>query len=167
MKRIIALLMLVLITFSLCASTSVAALPSPTGVSYYMINVEIKGHGGVTTSDWKVVANEGNIVTLTATESDSPFVFWNLKGDFELVDGMQTDKVLTIRPLSDILTIATFEDGLDEVAVTENRDISPTSPKTGQDALPVYIILMVMVVAAVGIFYGTKQIKYKRNFNRL
>ena len=167
MKRIIALLMVVLMTFGLFMSTSVAALPSPTATTYYAVNVEIKGTGGVITSGWMVEADKGKTVTLQATEADNPFVFWNIIGSYNIIDGMSTDKVFTIEPLSDILAIATFEDGLDEIAIPANPDKSPTSPKTGQDALPVYIMLMLMVLVAVGIFYGVRTIKYKKAFDKI
>lgn len=167
MKRIIALLMVVLMTFGLFMSTSVAALPSPTATTYYAINVEIKGTGGVITSGWMVEADKGKTVTLQATEADNPFVFWNIIGSYNIIDGMSTDKVFTIEPLSDILAIATFEDGLDEIAIPANLDKSLTSPKTGQEVLPIYIAFIIIVVIGTCIYYCIKKIKYKKAYDKL
>ena len=167
MKRIIVLLMMVLITFCICTSFSVAALPTSTTTNYNIVNVEIKGNGGVTTTEWMVEANKGNTVTLEATEAESSFVFWNLIGSYNIVEGKATDKIFIIEPLSDILAIATFEDGVDEVAVPINLDKSSTSPKTGQEALPIYIIFIIIIIAIFGVFYSVKKIKYRKAYNKL
>lgn len=167
MKRIIALLAVMLMTFGFLTSISTAALPSPTATTYNVVNVEIKGTGGVTTTEWMVEANKGNTVTLEATEAGSSFVFWNLIGSYNIVEGKATDKIFIIEPLSDILAIATFEDGVNEVAVPINLDKSSTSPKTGQEALPIYIIFAIIVVAAFGVFYSVKKIKYRKAYNKL
>ena len=167
MKRIIVLLMMVLITFCICTSFSVAALPTSTTTNYNIVNVEIKGNGGVTTTEWMVEANKGNTVTLEATEAESSFVFWNLIGSYNIVEGKATDKIFIIEPLSDVLAIATFEDGVSEVAIPVNLDKSSTSPKTGQEALPIYIIFIIIIIAIFGVFYSVKKIKYRKAYNKL
>ena len=167
MKRIISLLMLVMIIFGLFTYLPVSALSSPTTINYNVVNVEIKGTGGVTTDKWMIEANKGNTVTLKATEVNSPFVFWNLKGEYNIIEGMATDKEFTIEPLSDVLAVATFEDSVDEVAISENIDKNLNSLETGQETVPIYIAFIIIIIIVVCIYYCIKKIKYKRAYDKL
>ena len=158
MKRIVTLVVVMLILVCMFG-TAASALPSPTQCEFYAIYVDVNGTGEASAD--KVAVPVGETVTLTATETNSAFVFWDLNGEWEIVSGNQYQKVITIRPLSDIEAVATFEDGVDEFAIP-SHDKSPTSPKTGQDPTYIYMILSLICLAAMGVMFAScKCIKRK------
>lgn len=158
MKRIVTLIVTMLI-LTCMFSTVVSALPSPIQYTLYAIYVDVNGTGEASAD--KIAIPVGETVTLTATETSSAFVFWNLNGEWEIVSGDQYQKVITIRPLSDIEAIATFEDGIEEFAIP-SHDKNPISPKTGQDPTYIYMLLSLICIAAIGVMFGSYKCMKKK-----
>lgn len=119
------------------------------------------------------------IVTLTASSDSGTFTDWTITGSFMIVSGGLNEKVITIRPDSDIAAVANFSDGGDNVSATEAQptEVKPTqenlsggkatadekkvnnsmtSPKTG-DCVP--MILTVIALTAVISVLAVKKIK--------
>ena len=158
MKRIVTLIVAMLI-LACMFGTVASALPSPTQYTFYAVYVDVNGTGKASAD--KVAVPVGETVTLTATETNSAFVFWNLNGEWEIVSGDQYQKVITIRPLSDIEAVATFEDGIEEFAIP-SHDKNPISPKTGQDPIYIYMILSLICIVTISVMFGSyKCIKRK------
>ena len=95
----------------------------------------------------------GETCTLTMDAEVDGFVFWNLYGDYEIVAGDYQEKSFTIRPLSDIVAVATYTEAMPHTVVegTEN----PLCVQTGQDDIspPVLIIILaayVLIMAFIG-----------------
>ena len=142
----------------ICAITfTTYAESSPQPISYYNIIVDVKGTGRATSDVNSIEISSDDTCKFTATETDQPFVFWNIEGDYDIVSGDYDELVFTIRPKTDITAIATFDDGLLERAVPVNPDTSPVSPKTGDDRANLFILLTALVIgSAVLIFMNWK-----------
>jgi hypothetical protein len=87
----------------------------------------------------KCFYNDDGTITLYAEETAEPFVFWNIKGDYEIVKGDYEDLFFTIRPLSRIKAIASYESAMPHKVVM-------TSPQTGDK---VGIALICLITAAL------------------
>lgn len=113
------------------------------------IHVEVKGNGEATYID------DSDTVTLTCKETEEPFIFWNIHGEYEIVDGYCEDKIFKIRPLSDITAYATYESAVPHKAVIQGKPPDITSPQTGDHGtLEVIskILLLVLWVIILIIF---------------
>ena len=157
MKRIVSLMIAVFILACMC-SINTFALASPTATPVYGITITVNGTGNASADNYAVPV--GDTVTLTATETNSAFVFWDLNGEWEIVSGDQYQKVITIKPLSDIEAVATFEDGMNEFAIP-SHDKNSTSPKTGHNATLIYFILTFMCIACGSIMFSVCKINKK------
>lgn len=120
------------------------------------IHVEVKGNGEATYID------DGDTVTLTCEETEEPFIFWNIHGEYEIVDGYCEDKIFKIRPLSDITAYATYESAVPHKAVIQGKPPDMTSPQTGDTITPALIALFV-----IGLVYLGFAIWYAIAMNRL
>ena len=79
----------------------------------------------------------------TFTTSGDDFVFWNITGDYEIISGDYQEHTFTIKPLSDIKAVATFEDGMPHTAIPGDN---PLAPKTGdEDEVAAVAILIVSI----------------------
>ena len=158
MKRVITLFLALFLMLSLCVSFTAAESPTP--VNYYAMHIAIDGHGHAEVDKIDIVAGSDEIVTFTAMPSEGyHFVGWKIEGTYDnIVEGIVYTPVIKIHPTSDILAIAMFSDATGTVATV---DTSPVSPKTGQDSLPIYIVLAILVVSAAGIMISTKNLKRK------
>lgn len=141
----------------ICAVTfTTYAVPSPQSTSYYGITVNVKGTGRATSDVNSIEIGSDDTCTFTATETDQPFVFWNIEGDYDIVSGDYDELVFTICPKTDITAIATFDDGLLERVVPVNPDTSLVSPKTGDDRqkippilipmIPIFVAMMIVII---------------------
>lgn len=133
----------------ICAVTFTSyAESSPQPISYYDIIVDVKGTGEATSDVNKIEIGSNDICTLSVTETDQPFVFWNIEGDYDIVSGDYDELVFTIRPKTDIITVATFDDGILERAVPVSPNTSPVSPKTGDDRVNLFVLLTALVIGS-------------------
>lgn len=151
MKKIFSVALVLVMLFAL--TVSAAALSSPTGRSFYKIDVDHTGSGTAYSDKTKIDVNSDGVVTLTAEDGDDPFDHWNIDGDYEIREGDLSSPVLRIIPLSDIHATAVFGNGSDG---GKKGNDSNTSPKTG-DPLVAVIGLMALALAA-GVV-ATKKIK--------
>ena len=165
MKRIVTLLLAVILMLGVCMP--VAAVASPTPVEYYSIQVGLQGKGYVETDKTGVQAESDEVVTLWAREFlnedtgqvEIPFIRWDITGSYNIVEGDLNSTILKIIPYSDIVATAIFTGGENQTPTFTDR--SATSPKTGQNPLPVYIALALLVAGATGVMIGTKGLKRK------
>lgn len=158
MKRIVSFLVILVMLLSICGVTAFAA-PSPTPKEYHAISVGIKGRGYAETDKIAVEAGTGEYATLTAKSGDDPFIKWEITGTYDLLEGNTSSAILKIVPKSDIVAIAVFKGGEDSTAVISTPDKSPISPKTGQDATSIYLLLALMVICCGGIILSTYKFK--------
>lgn len=99
------------------------------------------------------------VVTLTASSDSGTFTDWTIAGKFMIVSGGMDEKVITIRPDSDITAVANFSDkGKGEVSESEKGTGSTatpdesktnngkTSPKTA-DPAPMVVLMLGLAVA--------------------
>lgn len=102
------------------------------------------------------------IVTLTASSDSGTFIDWTITGNFMIVSGGMDEKVITIRPESDIEAVANFSDksegearesekGTDSKATPDESKTnnSKTSPKTADTEAMVVLMLGLAVAAGV------------------
>lgn len=90
----------------------------------------------------KCFYNDDGTITLYAEETAEPFVFWNIDGDYEIVKGDYDELFFTIRPLSTIKAIASYESAM------PHKAIPMTSPQTGDDSGLIAICLLGMAAVA-------------------
>ena len=149
MKKIIALILAVVMVFALAVST--AALISPTPDDYNDIKVVVDGNGKAEADKYKVKKGSGDDVTLTATETSDSFVNWTIDGEYIIVSGNLSSKVLVIEPQSDIVATAHFKGTGGGSGNNDN-----TSPKTSD---PIVYVLAVMLIAAAGGIFCVRKIR--------
>lgn len=155
MKKLFALMLALVLIASLAVSVSAVSHDSPTPVSYYDVSTSVVGTGEAGADPIKVVVNSDGTSTLTAVEVEGggAFVRWELVGEYEIVEGSLTSKVLVIKPLSDVKASAVFKDAGKD---TGKKNDSSTSPKTGDMSM---IIVTVMLLAAGAAVFAVKKIK--------
>lgn len=156
MKKVFALMLALVIVASLAVSVSAAtSYSSPVPVSYYNISTSVVGTGSANGDPIKVEANTDGTSTLTASEvsGGGAFVKWELTGEYDIVEGSLTSKVLVIRPKSDVKGVAYFKEAGKD---TGKKDDSSTSPKTGDMTL---LFVSVMLLAAGTAVFAVKKIK--------
>lgn len=136
---------------------------------FYYISVAANGAGTATgtvegetfTGSSKVIIRRQSewyegIVTLTASSDSGTFTDWTITGRFMIVSGGLNEKVITIRPDSDITAVANFSDKSEageseKGAGTATPDESKTnngktSPKTA-DPAPMVVLMLGLAVA--------------------
>lgn len=157
MRKIIILFLALFLIFNLCIF-SAFAVESPTAVNYYAMYVNIDGHGQAEVDKISIPAGSDEPVTFTALSGEGyHFVKWKIEGDYNIIEGNIYSSTIKLHPTSDIFAIAVFNDGDGTVAT---MDTSPISPKTGQNSLPVFLTLAVLVLSAGSIMMiNTKKIK--------
>lgn len=95
---------------------------------------------------------QGGTYTFDAKNSDSGFMFWKISGRFETIEGDYTNKTLTIRPQSDIIAVATYEETISEQSPREHDE------QTSENMEIFSITLMVLLLSAV-IYFVSRRIK--------
>jgi len=164
MKKLITVALVIVMIFSLSVTVFAADYDSPQPKETYSIAVSYSpadGSLGVASSDKNQVTidSEDGKVILTATVKDGKFNRWDIKGEYEIVEGSLTSPKLVIIPKSDISANAIFEkDGKPATpdSPSSSSDSGSTSPKTGD---PLYLIIGFAVLAlGVGAF-AIKKIK--------
>ena len=95
----------------------------------------------------------GDNCTLTIDDDVEGFVFWNLYGDYEIIAGDYQEKSFTIRPLSDIIAVATYEEAMPHKAV----DASSVSPQTGQRPTPILIASILIALSLSVVCFAIKR----------
>ena len=146
MKKIFALSLAVLMLMSLavCAFAIEGESPDKPGTEYKL--TVIAGPGG--TAEGK--KNDDGTYTITAYPDDGhTFTGWELTGDYEIISGSLTDRVMVIRLKSDVVATASF-DGKKPVKPWEDDK----APQTGNMILPV---AFVAVVSLFGCAYAVKR----------
>lgn len=142
------LIILTIVAIMIMAIIPAAAIHSPQSISYYSIQTQVSGTGEAVSDVNKVEIGTDGTVTFTATETTEKFVFWNIKADdYDIVSGDYDDLVFTIRPKSDIIAIATFDDAILERAIPDEANTSTTSPKTGDSSAALWLLLGIMVIS--------------------
>lgn len=157
MKKFVSIALV--LVMMLAMAVSVAAETSPTAAPYYDITVKTDGKGDATTDKNKIeVKQDGDKVTLTAIDGDETFVNWTIDGDYTIVEGDTSTRVIVIQPTSDITATAHFkgQDATEVVKPTTKPNEGGTSPKTGDPTM--MIIALVLLAAGLGVV-AVKKIK--------
>lgn len=98
----------------------------------------------------------GETCTLTMDAEVDDFVFWNLYGDYEIVAGDYQEKSFTIRPLSDLVAVATYTEAMPHTVVEGvGESENPLRVQTGQEiisvpALTIILAGYVLVMSFIG-----------------
>lgn len=86
----------------------------------------------------------GETCTLTMDTGVDDFVFWNLYGDYEIVAGDYQEKSFTIRPLSDLVAVATYTEAMPHTVVEDSDN--PLCVQTGQEDNPALVIGCILLI---------------------
>ena len=151
MKKFIAIIMAIMLVASVAAFTA-SAKESPAPVDYYSMTAEAVGDGEASVTPAKIQIGSDGTATFTATEKGGKFIKWELIGDYEIVSGSLTDKVVVIKPSSDVKGIAYFEGA----AKAASTDTGTTAPKTGDMTLVIAGFMLLALGASV---FAFKKIK--------
>lgn len=135
MKKFLAVLSIVLVLVSVFAFAASAA-DSKSGSLLYKVTVVSYKAGSKTTGDY---IENGDTITLTASDSKYTFTGWVIDGKYEIVSGSLKSKTLTVRPLSDLLVEESYNVQGSKGYVNSNN--SSKSPKTGNNALAGAVVL--------------------------
>lgn len=128
MKRIIALLIAAL----MLAAVAVPTLAADSKENPVIYTVDVSSQNDSRGTVLKVINTDGT-VTLTASPITNEFTKWVITGEYEFVSGTLTDKVITIKPLSDIKAVAEFNGAKIE-----------GSPETGTSTVAVLALLALL-----------------------
>ena len=160
MKKIIAILLALMLVASVAVFTTAAAeIESPTKVTYYSMTAEAIGDGEASVSPAKVEIGSDGTATFTATEKGGTFDHWEFQCEYDVVSGtvnndQSTDKVVVLKPKSDIHGIAYFKGGS---TTPDQKDNGTTAPKTGDMTLVFVGILLLALGASVFAFKKIKE----------
>lgn len=125
MRKILILLsIVVLIALSV---VSVAA------ESHFDIQIHKDGKGSAT----YFYDYEKGLVSMGVEETDEPFIYWDIKGDYEIIKTENKGKIYHIKPYSDLDITAVFESALYSY---DEATPDMTSPQTGDNCDPVPIV---------------------------
>ena len=157
MKKFIAIVMALMLVASVAVFTASAAV-SPTKVDYYSMTAEAIGDGEASVSPAKIEIGSDGTATFTATEKGGKFIRWEFQCEYDVVSGnvtndTSTDKVVVLKPKSDIHGIAYFE-GATKPA---SADTGTTAPKTGDMTLVIAGIMLLALGASVFAFKKIKE----------
>lgn len=157
MKKFIAIVMALMLVASVAVFTA-SALESPTEVSYYSMTAEAIGDGEASVTPAKIEIGSDGTATFTATEKGGKFIRWEFQCEYDVVSGnvtndTSTDKVVVLKPKSDIHGIAYFE-GATKPA---SADTGTTAPKTGDMTLVIAGIMLLALGASVFAFKKIKE----------
>lgn len=159
MKKFIAIVMALMLVASVAVFTASAA-DSPAPVGYYSMTAEAIGDGEADVTPAKIEIGSDGTATFTATEKGGKFIKWEFHCEYDVVsgnvaeDGTSTDKVVVLRPKSDIHGIAFFEG--ETKTTTAKTDTNTTAPKTGDMTL---VIAGFMILALGASVFAFKKIK--------
>lgn len=145
MKKIIAITLCMICFLALiCIPASAERVDRD---SNYYVRVETNPIGRDGAHIDTVYVPHGEKCTLTIDESVKDFVFWNVHGEYEIVAGDYEAKSFTIRPLSDIVAVATYQEAVPHIAVIgTEKPPDMISPQTG------YYDKAILIVVVMGIF---------------
>ncbi|MBQ4602722.1 MAG: hypothetical protein IJB24_07670 [Clostridia bacterium] len=134
MKKIFAMLLVVAMMFAIAIPMSAEISPEPKpGVDTEIVP---ENGGEITEKD-----NGDGTITITINPSKGyDFVKWEIKGEYDLVSGKLTDKVVTIRPKTDVKAQAVMKT---QTVVKPTPGPNNQSPSTG-------VAPVMMAVAFVG-----------------
>lgn len=163
MKRLITVALVIVMIFAL--GVTAFADSSPVPKEQYSIDVTYSpsdGSLGDASADKNTVIidpSDDGLVTITANVKDGKFSKWDIKGEYDIVEGSLTTPKIVIRPHSDISANAIFEkDGKPATPDTPSSSDggSGTSPKTGD---PLYMIIVFSILALGMGAFAVKKIK--------
>ena len=144
MKKVFALLMIVAMMFAIAIPMAAEISPKPQP----NVDTEVvpEGGGEVTEKD-----NGDGTITITFTPSNgSEFIKWVITGEYELVSGSLTDKVITIKPITDVKVQAQAK----TTTVKPTPGPNNQSPSTG--VAPV-MMAVAFVASVAGAGYSFKK----------
>ena len=164
MKKLVALLMAVILVFSLSVVVSAAKVYSPTGKGKYNV-VVISDGNSKNGQKYSVTEGEGTI-TATADTTKGTFNKWTvykmngktaveavIGTDYVIISGSLIDPEIVIEPLNDVIIAANFDDEITDVSAWL---VSEDSPKTGDAAM--LFVAIFAVIAVAGVFASRKQL---------
>ncbi|MBR6513988.1 MAG: hypothetical protein IKT46_04045 [Clostridia bacterium] len=134
MKKIFAILMVVVMLFAIAIPVSAEISPKPQ--PDVDISVVPEKGGEITEKD----NGDGTITITVKPNSGYDFVKWELTGEYEIVSGKLTDKTITIKPITDVKAQAVMKT---QTTVKPTPGPGTSSPSTG-------VAPAMMVVAFVG-----------------
>ncbi len=160
MKKILALLMVFVMMFTVM-SVSAFAAESPTAEQYYDVKLSdyAASLGICTVSPSQVKA--GELVTATVADAEkNGFVSWSIDGEYVIVSGDLQSDVLVFEAYSDIIVDAEVTNAPTGTPTTAAPNTSPTSPQTGPlgtNSVAVFVVLFAGVAVLFAILYRAKR----------
>ena len=117
---------------------------SVTAESHFDIQISEDGKGSAT----YFYDFEKGIVSMGVEETDEPFIYWDIKGDYEIIKTENEGRIYHVKPHSNLDITAVFESALYQY---DEATPDMTSPQTGDNRL-YGLILTFMLGVAVGAF---------------
>ncbi len=179
MKKIVALILCIVSVFVF--SVAVSAESSPVGEEVFSVITIVPSQQGEVIESIKpatVTVNEGGTITVTAPESvkkdevtpeftgfkiykqasgtagaANGLVEAVLGVDYIIVKGSLGDANVEIKPLTDVVVVATYKDVVID-PTTGNVTVQPESPKTGSATA---VCFAIVALAAAAVMFGAKK----------
>lgn len=142
MKRCM-LILLIIALFIFCASP-VSAKSRTDPENTYSVRIETNPLMKDGAHADRIHIPYGETCTLTMDAEVDDFVFWNLYGDYEIVAGDYQEKSFTIRPLSDLVAVATYTEAMPHTVVEDSDN--PLCVQTGQEDNPALVIGCILLI---------------------
>ena len=162
MRKLFAVLMslCLVLSFCICAfATEGSSVQSPTDEPVHSVEFISYDTDKPSSTEYTVVA--GDTIEITAPDSEnSDFNGFTIEGEYEIISGGLDNQTIVIRPLSDVIIIANYNNT--PTAPSTSGDNGNDSPQTGADPM-IFVIAVAAVAAIVGITLATKKLRGKKN----
>ncbi|MBO4468374.1 MAG: hypothetical protein J5766_03645 [Clostridia bacterium] len=117
MKKVLALVMILAISFCLVIPAFAESVDSPSADVYY--TVTYYGVNGIADGSTASVKKDSN-VTINAKSGSDPFIRWNIAGTYAPVNGSETDIAMTLKVQSDLVITGVYKSTVTDTDSNQN-----------------------------------------------
>lgn len=157
MRKTISFLLVILMLGLLCVSAFAdeALIISPTAEKEFLIEFKDYGNGATPTITTAEVP-EGQTIRYDIDKNSAyKFTGFEIEGSYVIVEGSLAGDYIVLRPTSDLVVVAKYEN----VPITTSpSDTDSHSPQTGFDPILMGIAVVILSSCAVAIVIVTKRI---------
>lgn len=156
MRKFVSILLVILMLSTLCVCVFADTDPivSPTAPQEWLVEFVDYGQGEPPSISNDQVPDGETVRYEVDPNSPYSFIHFQIQGDYVLVEGSLNGPYIVVRPHSDLVIQAIYED----VPVTTSpSDTSDDGPQTGFDPLWLTIAFVVLAACAVAVIFVVKR----------
>lgn len=146
MKKIFSIFFIILLMIYSLFINNMTILKASATENSYNITAGVKGSGYVKVNKYSVIKNSEELITYSAYPKNGfHFVGWILEGQYEIIKGSLMTPVIEIKVKSDIVGIATFNDGEYKETII-NINLPDTTLSAYQDTNWIFLLTMGIII---------------------